>query len=91
MLVVLGTSFDDTSELTNDSVRLETVFVVVLMKLLIISNRIVSDVINIQASNELNGTLTIQLIIRKELKMDISVSIQSLKFCSVILYIFCCL
>ena len=31
-----------------------------------------------QASSELNGTLTIQFIFRKELKMDISVSIQSL-------------
>ena len=37
-----------------------------------------SDIITIQASNDLNGTLTIQFIVRKELKMDISVSIQSL-------------
>ena len=31
MVVVLGTSFDDTKELTDDSVRLETVFVVVVV------------------------------------------------------------
>ena len=31
-----------------------------------------------QASNELNETLTVQFNVRKELKMDISVSIQSL-------------
>ena len=42
------------------------------------SNRIVSDIITIRASNELNGTITVQFIVRKELIIDISVSIQSL-------------
>ena len=37
-------------------------------------NRIVSDIITIQASNELNGTLTIEFIVRTELNMDIPVS-----------------
>ena len=36
-----------------------------------------SDIITIQASDDLNGTLTIQFIVRKELKMDISVSMPS--------------
>ena len=42
------------------------------------SNRIVSDIITIRASNELNGIITVQFIVRKELIIDISVSIQSL-------------
>ena len=41
-------------------------------------NRIVSDIITIQASNNLNGNLTIQFSVRRGLKMDISVSIHSL-------------
>ena len=75
MLVVLSSSFNDTKEFTNDSVRLENSNVVVDKFVYSLSNRIVSDVIAIQATNELIGNLTINFIIRKDLKIDIPVSI----------------
>ena len=55
-------------------------------------NRIMSDIITMQASNDLNGNLTIQFIIRKELKVDNSVSIQSLFLETYIIFqLLCCL
>ena len=75
VLVVLSSSFNDTKEFTNDSVRLENSNVVVDKFVYSLSNRIVSDVIAIQATNELIGNLTINFIIRKDLKIDIPVSI----------------
>ena len=90
---MLSTTFNDTKEFTNDSVRLETLLLLLLLLVnlfIIMYNRIVSDIITMQASNDLNGNLTIQFIVRKELKKDNSVSIQSLLQGTLIFNLYLC-